>query len=151
MSGGDGAARPAQQTNQRVAGFYRRGRGAGLVGAACGIHFARRDSRDAEMRSLGAPDGSIAVPDMGGRASEGLPGSDDRGGKNDSIGMVSLAQRSAEPEDAADDIDGAFFETAPAGIGGIVAQHRDPLALRLDRHTFDVEHIIHAHHINSVA
>lgn len=79
----DGAARPAQQAYQRITGFYRRGRGAGLVGAACAIHFARRDPRDAEMRSLGAPDGAIAVPDMGGRAGEGLPGGDDRGGKND--------------------------------------------------------------------
>ena len=148
----DGAARPAQQAYQRITGFYRRGRGAGLIGAACAVHFARRDPRDAEMRSLGAPDGAIAVPDMGGRASEGLPCSDDRGGKNDKHQeSVNLAQRAAEPEDAADDIDGALFETAPTRIGGIVAQHRDPLALRFDRHALDVEHVIHAHHIDSVA
>ena len=68
-----------------------------------------------------------------------------------SIRRTSLAQRAAEPQHSANDIDGAFFEASPTRIGRIVTQHRDPFALRFDRHALDVEHIIHAQDVDSVA
>tara|TARA_Y100001001_G_scaffold72769_1_gene70584 strand:- start:4531 stop:4749 length:219 start_codon:yes stop_codon:yes gene_type:complete len=69
----------ARKIDERVARFDSRRVGAGLVGPACSVHFARCNPGDADMGAFGAPYGPIAIPDMRGCAGKGLAGSDDRG------------------------------------------------------------------------
>ena len=75
----DGTARATKKIDERVARFDSRRVGAGLVGPACSVHFARCNPGDADMGAFGAPYGPIAIPDMRGCAGKGLAGSDDRG------------------------------------------------------------------------
>ncbi|AMU90263.1 hypothetical protein ATM17_14610 [Sphingopyxis macrogoltabida] len=84
----DGPARAAKKIDERVARFDSRSVGAGLVGSACSVHFARGDPGDANMSAFGAPYGPVAIPDMRGRAGKGLAGSDDRGSKKRKHGFA---------------------------------------------------------------
>ena len=84
----DGTARATKKIDERVARFDSRRVGAGLVGPACPVHFARGDPGDADMSAFGAPYGPVAIPDMRGRAGKSLAGSDDRGSKKRKHGFA---------------------------------------------------------------
>jgi hypothetical protein len=115
--------------------------GAGLIGPACAVHFPRSDPGDPKVRAFRAPDWTVAIPDMGGRAGKGLAGSDDRGGKKRKHGPT--LERASEPENPADDIERPLLEAAPAGIGRVVAQHRArlPCGSRATRLTLSMSSI----------
>ena len=68
-----------EQTDEMIACGDRVGIRTGMPRTAAAVHFARGDPGKADMRTLGAPDRSIAIPDRDGCAGEGLAGRDDRG------------------------------------------------------------------------
>ena len=71
------ALRLADQLRESVASGDRASVGTGVASAAAAIHLARRDARQADVGSLGAPDRPIAIPHRGWGASEGLAGRND--------------------------------------------------------------------------
>ena len=77
MTGAVPALRFADQLRESVASSDRAGVWTGVAGAAAAIHLARRDARQADVGSLGAPDRPIAIPHRGWGASEGLAGRND--------------------------------------------------------------------------
>jgi|GEM_PF-5168796 len=79
MSGPVAASRTAQQSDECIPRLCRRRAGAGLVGAAGAIHFARGNSGQTQVRALGTPDGSVAVPYMSRCTREGLAPGDHHG------------------------------------------------------------------------
>ena len=91
-------ARATENIDERVARFDRRGIGAGLVGPAGAVHFARGDPGDADMRAFGAPDRAIAIPDMRRRTGEALPGGNDRSGEKCKHWQVPSAARGRTKE-----------------------------------------------------
>ncbi len=146
-----GSARPAEDLYERVARCDGRTARARMMGAAGAVHLAGSNTGNPQARTFRTPDRSITVPDARGRADERLSCSND--GCSDKAKHVdaSLAQRPAKPEHSAYDVEHAFFETAPAGVGRVVAEDRYLLALRLDRDPFDAQHVVHAKHIDPVA
>ena len=78
MSGPVAASRTAQQSDEGIPRLCRRRVGAGLVGAAGAVHLARGNSGQTQVRALGTPDGSVAVPHMSRRTREGLASGDHR-------------------------------------------------------------------------
>jgi len=84
----DGPARTAKKIDESVTRIDSRRVGAGLVGSACPVHFARGDPGDANMSAFGAPYGPVAIPDMRGRSGKSLAGSDDRGSKKRKHGFA---------------------------------------------------------------
>lgn len=69
------------------------GVGAGMAGTAAAVHLARGDARKADMRALGAPDGTVAVPHRDGGAGEGLACRNDRGEQEEAEHGAFVAQR----------------------------------------------------------
>src|SRR5690606_6606266 len=62
----------ADKPSQRVPRLLGRCGRTRLVGAAGAVHLARRDPGEPDARPFGAPDRTIAIPDAGRRALEGL-------------------------------------------------------------------------------
>jgi len=54
--------RLADELHERIARIDRIGIGARMADTACPVQFPSCNTRQADMRPLGAPDGSIAVP-----------------------------------------------------------------------------------------
>src|SRR5690606_565791 len=75
------AAWLAYEPCQRVTRLFGRSCRTGLVRAAGAIHFASGDPREPDARPFGAPDRTIAIPDAGRSAREGLSGRNDGGGR----------------------------------------------------------------------
>lgn len=143
--------RPAEDLHQRIARCDGRTAWAWMMGAAAAVHFARSNTGNPQARAFRTPDRSITVPHTRRRASEGLSCSDN--GCSDKAKHVdaSLAQRTTKPEHTAHDIEHTFLKAAPAGVGGVVAENRYLLALRLDCDPFDAQHVVHPKHIDPVA
>lgn len=80
MAGGKCAARSAHELDEGVSRVFGGCLGARLIGAASAVHFSGGNPGDPDMWTFGAPDRTIAVPDMGRRAGEGLARGDDRSG-----------------------------------------------------------------------
>src|SRR4051794_19524594 len=61
------------------------------------------------------------------------------------------SEAAADPEDAADDVDGGGGAIGPAGISGIVAEDRDTAAGGADRQTLDEQSAFEAEDVEPVA
>ena len=122
-----------------------------MMGAAGAVHFAGSNAGNAQARTFRTPDWPITIPHTGGRAGEGLPCGNHGCGHQAKHVDTSSAQCPPEPEDAADDIEHALLKAAPTGVRRVVAENRNPLALRLDRDPLDAQHVVHAQHIDPVA
>lgn len=73
--------RDAQETYKCRLGLLGIGGGAGMAWATRAVHFSRCDTRQPDMRPLGAPDWAVTVPDSDGRTDESLSSGHDAGGK----------------------------------------------------------------------
>lgn len=74
------ASRCSHELRQGIARLFCARIGAGLVGATGPVDLARGDPRKTNARPFGAPDWTVTVPHVCGRACEGLPGRNYRGG-----------------------------------------------------------------------
>lgn len=115
-------ARTTQDLHERIACLDPGAAGTWMMGAAGAVHLARSNASNAQARAFRTPDWSITVPHAGRGTGEGLPRGNHGRGQKAKHFDASSAQRPAEPEHPADDIEHALFETPPARVGGVVAE-----------------------------
>lgn len=66
------ASLASHKSNESVTRLDRAGVGTRLIGIARAVYFTRSNARQAHVRTFGAPDWAIAIPDTDRRAFEGL-------------------------------------------------------------------------------
>lgn len=107
--------RSSKQAHQCITRFDRRSIRTRLVSVAGAIHFARCDAGQAYVRSLGAPDRSVAIPYRNWRAGERLPGRHNCGGGKNEIDHRPRYGSQLEPSLSRNEPDHCVF--SPCGQG----------------------------------